>query len=116
MARCSGGIAWADAAGAGVSLGRSRALDIVLNAIVPLLILYGQVHGAREVCRRALRLYGAIPPLQENSITVRMRRDLVQGRLPLRTARDQQGLLQLHQRYCLRGRCRECALGASADE
>ncbi len=91
----------------GVSLGRKRVLDIIVNAIIPLLFLYARLFEDRLTCRRVFRLYAALPLLQENTITRRMRRNLI----PVRGGRDQQGMLQLHARYCTRNRCAECVLG-----
>jgi hypothetical protein len=94
----------------GAALGRERALDIIVNALIPLLLLYARLFEDSLVSRRALRLYGRLPLLLENSVTARMRSSLPS--IPVLRALDQQGMLQLYHAYCARGRCSACAIGS----
>ncbi len=95
----------------GAVLGRGRIIDILVNTIVPLLLLYSCVFRDGRVRRGAIGLYAALPPAQENCVTLQMNRDLVKGRFLLRGASGQQALLQLYNAYCRAGRCADCWIG-----
>jgi hypothetical protein len=101
--------------GRGAGIGKTRILDILINAIVPVLLLYASVFSDRLVRRNALRLYATMPLLQENTVTIRMRKGLVKGRFRIRNGWEQQGLLQLHNEYCAKRRCEECLVRKSAE-
>lgn len=92
----------------GTRLGPGRIVDMVVNVIVPLLLVYACACDDRSLRRAALRLFAEAPLLQENFITRRMEHALIRKRLPIRNAVDQQALLQLHNHYCIRERCAEC--------
>jgi len=92
-------------------IGKDRANDIVLNAVVPLALLYARTFRDTVVREMALRLFGQVPSLSDNTIIRTMRNQLVKGRISLRSASLQQGTLQLYKHYCVGERCGECAVG-----
>ena len=106
--RCLFGPACGDG---GALLGRDRINDILINAVVPVFLLFGAIFGDARVRLAGLKLYAGMGHLQENSVTQRMRRELVRGRFRVSRAAEQQALLQLHNAYCLKGRCSECEIG-----
>ncbi len=106
--RCLFGPACGDG---GAILGRDRINDILVNTLVPLFLVYASIFGDGRVRLAGLKLHAGIPRLQENRITQRMRQELVKERFRVSSAADQQALLQLHNAYCLKGRCEECEIG-----
>ncbi len=106
--RCSFGPACGEG---GAVLGRDRMNDILVNAVVPLLLVFGCIFGDGKVRLAGLKLHAGMGLLQENSITRRMRIELVKQRFRITRATEQQALLQLHNAYCAKGRCCECGIG-----
>ncbi len=90
-------------------LGESRASDLVVNTVLPLLVLYGR-EAAGTIGNRALEVYSVYPALQENAITRKMRRQLGLGRRrgTENGALIQQGMLHLHKMYCTPLFCEKC--------
>lgn len=94
-----------------VLLGDARKHDIVVNTILPLCSLYAFVFKIESMNKHILTVASAIPLLENNFITRRMEKQLLKGRLRLRSAFQQQGIIQLYKRYCVAGRCSECEVG-----
>lgn len=92
-------------------LGASRIHDIIVNALIPFVSLYAGIFRDEPLQEHCLHLAAILPLLEENSILKTMRTHLLKGRLEINTAYQQQGLLQLHKRYCTAGRCSECLIG-----
>ncbi len=92
-------------------LGSARRDEIIVNAILPLGSLYARIFkraGVREGVQRMLGWYPANAP---NTVTARMERQLLKGRIDISSAHRQQALVQLYKYYCEDERCRECAIG-----
>jgi hypothetical protein len=92
-------------------IGLERVQEIILNAVIPITLLYARVFKDSAVRRQAIRLYESFPALESNSILKTMRSQLLKKRLPLKTAYLQQGTIQLYKFYCTEKRCRECEIG-----
>ncbi len=93
-------------------LGRERALDILVNIILPGLWFYFREAGEAVRQNQVQEAYSLLPKLQENQITRTMREQLscmfpVRAKIA-RGAREQQGLLYLQKLYCRPLRCEEC--------
>lgn len=95
----------------GISLGRERINDLLINGVLPIVLLYARVFNVQDVRRNAHAMLASLPQLQENSITRLLQRDLLKGRLPRVSALSQQGAIHLYTTYCLPVRCPECAVG-----
>ena len=103
---------FADSAAApSIHLGTSRLNDIIVNVFLPVVMLYARVFGEHDVRSHVRTLGGILPPLQSNSITRKIDRELVRGRLRRNSALLQQGSIQLYRFYCSTGRCKECEVG-----
>lgn len=89
-------------------LGDARTDDIIVNAVIPILYLYGRIYERADLCEHTLALAREMPPLEENGILRKMERQLLSGRVVLRTAYAQQGVIQLYREHCTPGRCSEC--------
>jgi hypothetical protein len=93
------------------SLGPERVNDMIVNAIIPLALLYARTFKDLAVREQALGLYDVLPPSMENSLTRLMTRQLLRGKLRLDSVARQQGVIQLYKFYCLEERCAECDVG-----
>lgn len=92
-------------------LGSARIDDIIINAVIPIAILYGRITGHADIAEHAMNLARELPLCEENRILRRMDKQLLRGKVVLTTAFQQQGALQLHAEYCMRRRCTECDIG-----
>ena len=79
-------------------IGRGRALDMVVNVVLPLVHAWGLLKGDRVLADSCLNLYRRAPPLAENEITREMEAllGLSEGWAKL-GALQQQGLMHLYQ-------------------
>jgi len=93
------------------SLGPERVNDMIVNAIVPLALLYARTFKDMGVREQALALYDVLPPSMENSLTRLMARQLLKGKLKLDSVAAQQGVIQLFKFYCRDEQCTECDVG-----
>lgn len=92
-------------------IGRSRAHDIILNAVIPVALLYARVFRDRAVRTGAILLYKSFPQLMGNHILRTVSEQVTRSRIVLDSAYMQQGAIQLYRCYCMEQRCRECAVG-----
>ncbi|MBI3364087.1 MAG: DUF2851 family protein [Ignavibacteriae bacterium] len=97
-------------------IGKSRADEIILNAVIPVCMLYARIFKDKAVREGALKLYKCSPVLSENTITRTIVAQLLKGKLALDSAMLQQGALQLYKFYCVEERCTECAVGRKVFE
>lgn len=88
------------------AVGRAQAEMLVINAWVPLLFVYGTVHGQQQYKDQAIDLLQQLKAENNNII----RRWKSNG-IAADTAARSQALLQLHNSYCLNHRCLDCTIG-----
>lgn len=85
----------------------TQATDIFLiNAVIPLIFIYGRFHDNHDVCEKALTFLEEIGP-ETNSII----RDWESAGIEVESAFYTQALLQLTDEYCRKRRCLECRIG-----
>ena len=101
-------------------IGPARAGDIAVNVVLPHVHARGRVTRDAALSRAALHLYRSWPALQDNEVTREMEARLAEARLSapgsqgdaldpheaaqqLRSARRQQGLMELYDRLFVRG-------------
>jgi len=93
-------------------IGRDRALDVLVNIMLPALWHYGRQAGDAHLQNLVQEVYGSFPRLQENQITRAMRQQLGRqfpvSRTVATSALTQQGLIHLQKLYCRPLRCEEC--------
>jgi hypothetical protein len=87
-------------------IGREAINNIIINAVIPFLFIYGKMHGREDLKNRALQWLSALPP-EKNRVTVRWE---MFGIRPS-SAFYSQGLLQLSKSYCSRKHCLACSVG-----
>jgi hypothetical protein len=92
-------------------VGSSRASDIVVNILLPLMLALGDFKNELKLGDRAAQVYAVYPKLDENRITKQMAEEALGPRKKaINTARRQQGLIHLYRLYCEARRCYECPL------
>jgi hypothetical protein len=86
----------------------SQAADILLvNAVIPVLFIYGRCRDSQEICDRALSFLEELDP-EDNSIINEWK---IAG-IDADSALISQALIQLRNCYCRKRRCLECRIGA----
>ena len=92
-------------------VGRDRAIQIVVNAVLPLAHALGQTWDLPELSAAAQSLYAACPGAASSGLERGMASQLLGsgGRALMRGARRQQGLLHLYHTSCHRHACATCA-------
>ncbi len=93
-------------------VGNSRASDITVNILLPLLVAHADRIGDARLRETAFAVYARYPKLAENSITEAMAEESLGPRKAkaIKGAKQQQGLIHLYRLYCASRRCYECPL------
>lgn len=89
-------------------LGNSASEILIINAIVPLLFCYGQLHYDDTLCEKATDYLEQLKA-EDNAIT----RGFSQHGCQPMNAMQSQAMIQLHDHYCKKKRCLECRIGSS---
>jgi hypothetical protein len=83
-----------------------------VNGIVPLLLLWSRLFADDELAHVTMTMVKIIPASQSRTVRT-MKELLVRERFPIRSAFIEQGVLECYSRYCMAGRCEECAVGVA---
>lgn len=90
-------------------IGIERITDIIVNVIVPLVYLYSELFNKMNLKNRVEYFYKKEKQKSgTNEITRVMERQLF---VKINSLSAEQGLLQLHNFYCVKGKCSECEIG-----
>jgi hypothetical protein len=93
-------------------IGKSHAMSVVVNVVLPLLVCRAQKQGDADLREAALNFFGSVPRLDQHQITRIMRYrvfgDIHGGQTLLRREIIQQGLLQVFFDFCDEN-VRDCA-------
>ncbi|MFN8277307.1 MAG: DUF2851 family protein [Chitinophagales bacterium] len=87
-------------------LGSATRDSLLINAVAPLLFVYGKRYDEERKCELALDLLRHTPP-ENNSVI----RHFKQMGVRISSAQNSQALLQLQQHYCDKKRCLYCDVG-----
>jgi len=90
------------------SIGGERIKDIITNVVLPLLFLYSEKFGKNDLNDKILHYYENTREKQENEITKIMQKQLG---VKASSVSDYQGLIHLHNFFCIREKCSECEIG-----
>jgi hypothetical protein len=86
----------------------SQAAEIILiNAVIPLIFLYGKSRDRQEICERAIAFLEKVPS-EENAIILEWK---VTG-IIAESAFYSQALIQLRNEYCKMRKCLDCRIGS----
>ena len=82
-------------------IGTSRALDVVVNVVLPVVHAWAGLRRDRSLQNRCLELNGVLPPPSDNEITREMRglMGVPKGRSLVSSARRHQGLIHLYRKH-----------------
>jgi hypothetical protein len=92
-------------------IGAERAAEIILNAVLPICLLYARLFKDTALRDGAMAMVEECPPAGDYAATEIIERQLIKNRFKLDSAMLHQGTLQLYKFYCVEGRCSECAVG-----
>ncbi|MBI4811410.1 MAG: DUF2851 family protein, partial [Ignavibacteriales bacterium] len=92
-------------------IGKSRADEIVLNAVIPIALLYARIFKDKDIRQEILSLYEHCPLSSENTITRTISHQFLKEKMQLDTVLLQQGAIQLYKFYCTEERCGDCEVG-----
>ncbi len=81
---------------------------LIINAVAPLLFVYGKVRQQQEWCDRAVEILDSLPA-EENSVV----NDFARAGLKPESAFASQALLELRNLRCKFHRCLDCTIGSS---
>ena len=99
----------------GALVGQERALAIVIDVLLPMLVAHAQVEGEAGLTGKLHMLWRGLPRRQDNAVTRRMEQVLFENKAEalkvVTSARRQQGLHQLYRDGCRTQRgCKGCVL------
>jgi hypothetical protein len=94
-------------------IGRDRAIELVVNVIIPLSLLYARIFKKVQIRKSALSLFESLKFSKSNAITKIVDEQLIKGRLKLDNTALYQGTIQLYKFYCEEEKCMECEIGKS---
>jgi hypothetical protein len=89
-------------------LGKQGIDNLIINAVVPFIYLYGKFHDNQVHWQKALQILKQLEP--ENNIIIRNWKGLNIG---ADNASESQALIELYKMYCLPKRCLACSIGAT---
>ena len=98
----------------GAFIGASRAVDIIINKILPAAYIWAVEAESQELQKAILELYSAYPESQENQYIRQIKKQLFTEAQPIkllpRTAKIQQGAIRLYRNYCADRLCDLCPI------
>jgi hypothetical protein len=92
------------------ALGATRIREIIINAVLPVALLYARIFKDMEVRKGTLDVYRSMPARENNSITRTVNVHLLKGKLVLDSVSKQQASIQLYKYYCTANRCHDCEI------
>jgi hypothetical protein len=90
------------------SIGADRVHEINTNVVLPLMFLYSDIFKKTELKEKVTEYYYTVKDKSENEITRVMQKQLG---VKAATISESQGLIHLHNFYCVKGKCDDCAIG-----
>jgi len=96
-------------------VGLSRADEIIVNVVLPILALYFQIFGLAEHFRKVLKIYNLYTQKSEYSLVDDIANVIGLKNLTHRTV-FVQGMLDLYRSYCSKNKCLECRIGENIFE
>lgn len=103
-------------------IGRNRALDIIVNKLMPMAMVWAEESQSTTLYDAVERLYGSCPKLQDNHITKQIQSQIFTDSQPFNVispnAKIQQGAIYLHKNFCTSRLCDLCPIinGSATDD
>ncbi len=96
----------------GYTVGISKSREIIVNAILPIMLVFSRIFKRKEIEKRIIDIYKNFPNLSTNWITTKLENELFGGRVKISTSGlTHQGGVQLYKFYCSNSLCNACAIG-----
>jgi hypothetical protein len=92
-------------------VGKERAIELIINVIIPISLLYARIFKKTNVRKNALSLFENIKSSKSNAVLKIIDEQLVKSRFKLDTASLYQGAVQLFKFYCAERKCADCEIG-----
>lgn len=89
-------------------IGKDRIKEIIVNTIYPLAYLYAEEFGRESLKLKINEYITKMPAGSGNSVISAMEKQLY---VEAKSVSDEQGLIHLHNLYCMKGRCDDCRIG-----
>lgn len=89
-------------------IGRERINDIITNVVIPFIYFYALEFEIFDTQAKILNFYDTLKCISTNEITRVMN---VQLQYKAKTIAEEQGLIHLHNFYCVKGKCYDCKIG-----
>lgn len=90
------------------SIGGDRISDIIINVVIPLMYLYSEKFDKKDLTEKILNYYSTVKEKSDNEITRVMQEQLGYR---VNTISEKQGLIHLHNFYCVKVKCNNCPIG-----
>jgi hypothetical protein len=91
-------------------IGLSRADEIIVNVVLPIISIYFEIFGKKELSQKIIKLYLSYYQKCENNLV-----NEISSTLSLNDAGKRsifyQGMIELFRNFCSRERCLECSIG-----
>ncbi len=111
---------WADHVDFGITmkknsslLGRSKASEVAVNAVLPFVCAWGEEAGEPELRKKATEAYRRYPKLEDNELSRHMKQQLRLKPDVHLSACQHQGLIHIFKTYCRRRDCGQCPVALS---
>lgn len=91
------------------NIGKERITDIIVNVILPLAYLYSEYFDKNSLKNRVENFYRKEKQKSGGNEVIRVMEKQIG--VKVRSISDEQGLIQLHNKYCVKGKCSECEIG-----
>lgn len=95
-------------------IGKARAVDIIINKILPVVYIWAVEAESKTLQEAVLRLYSITPKSTGNKITREINKQIFTETQQLRhlkpTAKIEQGIIRLHKNYCADWLCDLCPI------
>jgi hypothetical protein len=91
-------------------IGVSRADEIIINVLIPVLVIYFEIFSKSASVRRIKELYINYHQKTSNQLVNQVNNALLLGRSKERSI-CYQGMIELFRNYCVKERCLECKIG-----
>ncbi|MEO8209526.1 MAG: DUF2851 family protein [bacterium] len=90
-------------------IGRERIADIITNVLLPVVYLYSVIFEKEFLRNKAEFFYKEVKQKTESNEVTRVMEEQIDFKV--NTLAESQGLIQLHNFYCVKERCSECDIG-----
>jgi hypothetical protein len=90
------------------SIGGERVNDIITNVVLPMIYLYSKIFDRGELMEKVIQFYSNTKEKNDNEVTKAMQKQIG---IRTSTISGNQGLIHLHNFYCVKEKCDECEIG-----